>query len=230
MRPLRHGYTNDTRSDGVEVVKRYEGPDCEARCQRERAMLAGLRGLLPVPRLLPYVGGEVLLRMEFLGGVPGQDLIEDGHAAAVLRACGQVLRQIHGVDLAQVLAHGSYLPDAVLVHGDFGPNNLLLDRSTFSVTAVLDWEWARPGRPVEDLAWCEWIVRMHHPAHVAALAELFGAYGHRPPWRQRHDAMLAQCQALIALCQRWTPSSAHLWRQRWQTTAAWTEQPHDNTD
>jgi hypothetical protein len=23
---------------------------------------------------------------------------------------------------------------------------------------VLDWEWAHRGEPVEDLAWCEWIV------------------------------------------------------------------------
>jgi aminoglycoside phosphotransferase (APT) family kinase protein len=30
--------------------------------------------------------------------------------------------------------------DAVLVHGDFGPNNALFDPVTFQATAVVDWE------------------------------------------------------------------------------------------
>jgi aminoglycoside phosphotransferase (APT) family kinase protein len=36
---------------------------------------------------------------------------------------------------------------------------------------VVDWEFAHLGDPVEDLAWCEWIVRMHHPEHVDAPGE-----------------------------------------------------------
>ena len=52
----------------------------------------------------------------------------------------------------------------VLVHGDYGPQNVLLDPATQEITAVLDWEWAHAGHPVEDIAWCEWIVRMHQPA------------------------------------------------------------------
>lgn len=31
MRPLRHGYTYDTRGDGTTVVKRYRGPDADIR-------------------------------------------------------------------------------------------------------------------------------------------------------------------------------------------------------
>ena len=71
---------------------------------------------------------------------------------------------------------------AVLVHGDYGPNNVLLDPVGHQVTAIVDWEWAHAGDPVEDLAWCEWIVRMHHPEHIAAIDALFDAYGFRPAW------------------------------------------------
>ena len=73
----------------------------------------------------------------------------------------------------------------VLVHGDYGPNNVLLDPAARAVTAVLDWEWAHQGEPVEDLAWCEWIVRMHHPQHALAVDGLFGAYGSAPAWVER---------------------------------------------
>lgn len=56
------------------------------------------------------------------------------------------------------------------------PTNADLDSDASAVTAVLDWEWAHPD-PVEDLAWCEWIVRMHHAPHVREDAVL--------TWQQR---------------------------------------------
>jgi len=92
-------------------------------------------------------------------------------------------------------------------------------------TAVLDWEWAHAGDPVEDLAWCEWIIRMHHGAHVGALGSFFGAYGQRPAWAARQQAMVAQCRNLLALSQRREPSgtSVHLWAQRLRATESWAE-------
>ncbi|HEX6686951.1 MAG TPA: phosphotransferase [Candidatus Limnocylindrales bacterium] len=215
MRRLSHGYTNDTRGDGAAVVKRYQGPDWAARRMREHAVLDRLSGRLPVPTVLG--GDEDSLRMGFVAGVHGQDLIEAGHAVPVLRACGRMLRRIHGIDPE---------PGPALVHGDYGPNNVLLDPATFEVTAVLDWEWAHAGNPVRDLAWCEWIVRMHHHEHVDALDALdgfFDGYGDRPAWALRHEAMLAQCRSLLGLCQRWTTEAADLWRHRLDITAAWTE-------
>jgi aminoglycoside phosphotransferase (APT) family kinase protein len=41
--------------------------------------------------------------------------------------------------------------DPVLVHGDAGPGNFLFDDS--GITAIIDWELAHAGDPVEDLAW-----------------------------------------------------------------------------
>jgi aminoglycoside phosphotransferase (APT) family kinase protein len=127
---------------------------------------------------------------------------------------------------APALAH---IPAAshsvVFVHGDYGPNNLLLDRDARAVTAVVDWEWAHAGDPVEELAWCEWIVRMHHPRHAAALAELFDAYGWEPAWSARQQAMLTQCRSMLSLCERWEPGGpgSRQWRHRLATTQSWTE-------
>jgi aminoglycoside phosphotransferase len=222
MQPLRHSYTNDTRGDGRVVVKRYEGPDAVARRDRERLMLVRLAGLLPVPALLDVdVSGE--LRMEFVVGVHGQELIEAGTAGPVLRACGQMLRRIHDLDLAEVLPGQPHPAGAVLVHGDYGPNNVLLDSTTFAVTAVLDWEWAHPGDAVEDLAWAEWIVRMHHSSCVPALDEFFDAYRQRPSWQQRQAAMVAQCQRLLDVCHRWNSAAVRVWQDRLEVTSAWVE-------
>jgi hypothetical protein len=49
-------------------------------------------------------------------------------------------------------ANGPSRPvDPVLVHGDAGPGNFLFDDS--GITAIIDWELAHAGDPVEDLAW-----------------------------------------------------------------------------
>jgi aminoglycoside phosphotransferase (APT) family kinase protein len=112
-----------------------------------------------------------------------------------------------------------------LVHGDYGPNNVLLDAAARAVTAVLDWEWVRVGDPVEDLAWCEWIMRMHHPEHRTALDELFGACGSAPAWSERQQAMAGQCRAMADLYEHWQPGGerARQWERRLSVTQSWTE-------
>ncbi|GAA5023046.1 phosphotransferase family protein [Actinopolymorpha pittospori] len=229
MQSLRHGYTNDTRGDGSVVVKRYEGPDQVVRHRTEQAMLTHLSHHLPVPRLVRTT--DAALHMEHVAGVHGQELIDAGQATRVLRSCGEMLRRIQSVAVptpfpeGSVLLEGSVPADAVLVHGDYGPNNMLFDPDTFDVTAVLDWEWAHAGDIVEDLAWCEWIVRTHHSPDVAALDELFAAYGHRPSWTERQDAMLAKCRAMLALVERGDQARAGVrrWQQRIAVTLSWTE-------
>jgi tRNA A-37 threonylcarbamoyl transferase component Bud32 len=206
MDALRHGYTNDTRGDGTVVVKRYQGPASGRRRERERAALVALRGRLPVPEVLG-VDGEALV-MSFLPGVHGQDLIEQGYAGPVLRSCGTMLRSVHA---------------SALVHGDYGPNNMLFDPETFEVTGILDWEWAHPGAAVEDLAWCEWIVRMHHSRHIDALAGFFDGYGDRPLWTRRRATMLDRCVELRELCREWdAPAAVREWQRRYEVTAGWT--------
>lgn len=223
MRPLKHGYTNRTVGDGSVVEKTYEGPDAGIRRVREYALLTRLQGNLPVP---PVRGvDEGVLTLGFMAGAPGQELVEAGHAAQVLEACGVILRRIHET-APSVLGAGAHDAGKVLVHGDFGPNNLLLDPVSFKVTAVVDWEFAHLGDAVEDLAWCEWIVRMHHAEHHHALDHFFNAYGGAvPAWPVRQATMLARCAELEQFCHRGDPNGPGVrqWQERTATTAGWQE-------
>jgi aminoglycoside phosphotransferase len=223
MRRLKHGYTNHTVGDGVVVEKTYEGPDAELRLDREHTLLTRLQGMLPVPPV--HAAGAGTLTLGFVMGVQGQELLDAGHAGAVLETCGRVLRRIHGI-APSVLGGGGHAAGKVLVHGDFGPNNVLLDPVTFEASAVVDWEFAHLGDPVEDLAWCEWIVRTHHPEHRQALNIFFDAYdGDVPTWPARRAAMLARCESLEQFCHRWEPNSSGVrqWRERGAATAGWHE-------
>jgi aminoglycoside phosphotransferase (APT) family kinase protein len=210
MRRLPHGYTNETLGDAATVVKRYTGPDAATRAAREYAALVALPGRVPVPPVLGHTPTTITLG--FVAGMHGQDLIAASQAEPVLRTCGAVLRDIHNADFN---------------HGDFGPQNMLLDPITFAATAVLDWEFSAHPRidPVPDLAWCEWIVRTHHPGSRGALAAFFTAYGTTPSWKRRHAAMLARCHQLLSLAHRRDPDgpTEELWRQRIATTARWRE-------
>jgi aminoglycoside phosphotransferase (APT) family kinase protein len=94
-------------------------------------------------------------------------------------------------------------------------------------TAVLDWEFSSPGptNPVVDLAWCEWIVRMHHPGETAAIPALYAVYGMSFSWRERQAAMVGRCEELIEFTHEWDsdgPGEA-LWREPFGVTAGWCE-------
>jgi aminoglycoside phosphotransferase (APT) family kinase protein len=224
---MPHSYTNHTTRQGPVVTKAYQGPDAPRRGQREAAVLRAVAGRLPVPPV--FAASDGTLSLGFMPGVHGQELIDAGLAYPVLRACGQMLRRVHAIDPAladvgRLVPGGEQFP-AVLVHGDYGPNNVLLDPAAHQVTAIVDWEWAHAGDPVEDLAWCEWIVRTHHPDHIAAIDALFDAYGFRPAWSARQQAMLAQCRSLLRLCERWQPdgNGARQWQHRLAVTESWVE-------
>jgi Phosphotransferase enzyme family len=173
---MRHGYTNDTRGDDAVVIKRHVGPGAAARRDRERSMLQRLQGVLPVPTIIdsaldlpPHLAPRLAphraldgasddgrsLRMSHLDGVHGQELIDDGRGRSVLRSRGVMLRQLQSIPVSLVLPEADHAAGAVLVHGDYGPNNMLFDPCTVVVTGLLDWEWAHAGGPIEDLAWCE---------------------------------------------------------------------------
>ncbi len=205
---VEHGYTNSTVGDGALVVKCYQGPDAGVRLRTEARFLRRLRGRLPVPRVHSVTDTSVSMR--FVPGAHGQDLLDDGRAAEVLAECGRTLARLHRLGI---------------VHGDYGPQNMLFDPVTFETAAILDWEWAHPGRPVEDLAWCEWIVRAHHPEHVPQLRHFFDAYAAAvPAWTERHACMLARCRDLLDFSARWEPGGEgeKLWRRRIDDTATWT--------
>ena len=165
-----------------------------------------------------------------------------GHASS--REGGHVEAELqHGPDHLAPLSIGSRHPDVgaariqeidvttvpglpgrgdVVVHGDFGPQNALVDGSQLS--ALLDWEFAHLGRPVEDLAWAEWIVRMHHPDHRGELPELFAAAQLEPGWTDRHAVMVDRCTDLMLRAEGADQGDdAALWRMRLVTTESWSE-------
>jgi hypothetical protein len=222
---MRHGYTNATSSDGQAVVKRYLGPDAAARQQNEVAALTALRDLVPVPPLLGQTEGEIALG--FVEGLPGQDLLEQA-PNEVLYAVGQLARRLAAVEVSRVLELGVTVPGTVVVHGDFGPQNMLFDDTTTEPSALLDWELAHIGDPVEDLAWAEWIVRTHHPHLLTSLPALFAGYGERPPWPRRHAVMLRKCRWALDFGRRWPGAGTgvvELWQRRLAATTSFTEVP-----
>ena len=210
------------------MVKRYLGPDAAARQQTEVAALTELTGLVPVPPLLGQTEGEITLGL--VAGQPGQDLLEIA-PERVLRSVGRLARRVAAVDISRLPGLPAARFGTVLVHGDFGPQNMLFgdgDGDGAEPTALLDWELAHIGGPVEDLAWAEWIVRTHHAHLLAALPALFAGYGGRPPWPQRHAAMLEMCRWALDFGRRWPGAGTgvvQLWERRLAATAAYDEVP-----
>jgi hypothetical protein len=219
---LPHGYTNATHREGGWVVKHYLGPDAKERRTREVAALRGVAGIVPVPTVFEVRPDAIVLGL--VSGTPGQELLVRA-PAQVLEAVGRLARTLQRVPPTVVAGLGPVAAGQVLVHGDFGPQNLLIDPDALVITALLDWEFVRIGSPLDDLAWAEWIVRTHHPDLVTALPSLFSGYGSTPAWPDRHAAMLRGCRRLLAFATRGAgPNSAaaQLWEERLRATTAYT--------
>lgn len=207
---LAHGYTNESWADGERVVKRYIGADAGSRIRIELDAIAVVADRVPVPRVLDVDPGTATAVFSRIHGRHGQELIDEGRGGRVLAAAGRALRDLHRA------------PAPGLVHGDYGPQNLLHDPDTLEVTGVLDWEFAHDGDPIEDLAWAEWIVRMHHPCAVSELPNLFDAYGAQPAWDERQAAMTVNCRRLLLRADGLGDADeAALWARRAAVTAGW---------
>ncbi len=138
-----------------------------------------------------------------------------------MSALGLLLRRLQ--EIAPTFYH-EFHGDGVLVHRDFGPNNVLLSEHDDSIALLADWEWSSVGSPIDDLAWAEFIVRMHHPDHLDCLPALFDAYGQRPAWSDRQAAMSRRTAAMEAWVTSWEGAqSAASWRYRATCIAGWRE-------
>jgi tRNA A-37 threonylcarbamoyl transferase component Bud32 len=219
---LPHGYTNKTRLIRAGVEKTYEGLDSSTRAAREFFCLTGLQGRYPVPHILEFDAAVPMLVTSEVPGRHGQELIEEGRAAQVLRLIGSQLSDLQSLDPFTV--PGLSGPGEVIVHGDFGPQNIMFTIEPIGVGAVLDWELAHVGSAVEDLSWAEWIIRTHHPNAIEFLPELFEGSGLWPSWSDRQAAMVDRCQDYIAFCEesRFDTTTAE-WRRRLRSTESWGE-------
>jgi aminoglycoside phosphotransferase (APT) family kinase protein len=90
--------------------------------------------------------------------------------------------------------------NTVLCHGDVGPGNFLHDGAR--VTALLDWEFAHLGDPMDDLGWLAF--RGHHlQADIGSLTEQLARWSARTRWPVS-AARVAYYRAFVML--RWLVS------------------------
>ncbi len=161
-----------------------------------------------------------MLILRKASGTHGQEMIDAGRAPQVLRLLGALLVSLQEVSPSAVPGLEGIGP--VLVHGDFGPQNVLIEHDRINV--LMDWEFAHIGEAVEDLAWAEWIVRAHHRDAIDALPELLDASCLGIEWSARHRAMVSRCEELLRIAE--AARSAELvdvWRRRLRATERWNE-------
>jgi hypothetical protein len=215
---LPHAYTNVATVLGDRVTKTYRAPDAVRRQQREELAIRSVTGLLPVATILDSQPGVLVL-----GKVPGrhgQDLIDGGEGDAVMFGLGRLLREVQAIS---PVFFGEFRGAGVLVHQDFGPNNVLLAEHDDSIALLADWEWSTVGSAITDLAWAEFIVRMRHPDHQECVPALFDGYGERPPWSARQAAMTDRASALEAWVRSWKGAEAAAGWEHRAHIAQWQE-------
>lgn len=160
------------------VTDHIEGETLARRIQRDEIFAQARPGLAAA-------FGEILAKIH---GAPidGLPPLRVGGIAPALAAICEALdadptpRPVFELALAWAARHAPAEPSALaLVHGDFRLGNLIIGPD--GVRAVLDWELAHLGDPMEDLAWISlppWrFGRMDHPvAGLGRRAEMFAAY------------------------------------------------------
>lgn len=148
-----HGLLVTSLVDGVPLCDALRGADADRQARLGCSIGRILGRLSGIALLGPGGFRDERLR---LGGYPD-------HAESLVTwlehyARGTALGELGAVALAtlgSLAARGDDLlaasHRACLVHGDLRPANVLVDPDTDEVTALVDWEFAHGGHPVEDL-------------------------------------------------------------------------------
>ena len=204
---------------GDVVEKRYVGVRRFDNARRELTCLTGLADVLPLPEVVDADPDEPRLVVRWIDGEHGQDLLNSGDAAALLRVIGETLRLVQSLPTSLVDLEGD---GSVISHCDFGAQNMLFRDGR--VAAIIDWESAYLGERVDDLAFAECVVRMHHADRVDYLDALFEGAGFRPPWEERQTVMLRKVEQVRQMCiaDGWA-DAAEWWAQRAAIVERWTE-------
>ncbi len=113
----------------------------------------------------------------------------------------------------------------VVVHGDFAPVNVIVGPDG-EILALVDFEHARLGSPMADVAWWGWVVRHHHPdAWRAAWPTLRAAAG-VPPGEAadaeiRAVMLVRLLESVAAAIETADPERRRAWAHRLDEAAAW---------
>lgn len=196
---LPFGFSNTTRREEATVVKEYEGRSASLRWATEVAALSDVADLVPVPRVVESTEDPPVVRLEFVEAEPASACL----TGDALYRMGALLRDFQAAYRDRT--------GRTRVHGDFGPNNILL-RPDGTIAAVIDWEWSRFGDALTDAAWMEWVLRFHYPG--ADPAAFYTGYGRRPRWPERHRSMV---EAVTWRTQRWITNRS-TWDERLAAT------------
>jgi len=107
-------------------------------------------------------------------------------------------------------------------HGDFAPVNVILDAAG-EIVALLDFEHARIGPALLDVAWWGWVVRHHHPeAWSAAWTTFLTAAGVQPgPVIDREIRSLQVIRLLEAVAAADDAATRSTWLGRLSEAVAW---------
>lgn len=123
--------------------------------------------------------------------------------------------------------------EPVLAHGDYGPQNVLVDERG-EVSGVLDWEDARIADPALDLAWWLWLVRFHMPRAFRvgwpALLDGYGADRSDPHFRRRLMVLLALRLLEATRTFGTTEQSTAEWVARLTRTLRWASGPRQGQE
>jgi aminoglycoside phosphotransferase (APT) family kinase protein len=126
------------------------GDRVQARAGRQLGMVLGRLAQMPMPRAGQFAAAS--LRIEPWNSGSGLEAwLGQLRAESALASWPQA--EYSG--LLEVAAAAQDLLDEVdracLVHSDFNPKNLLVDRDSGALTGLLDWEYAHAGAPMTDL-------------------------------------------------------------------------------
>jgi aminoglycoside phosphotransferase (APT) family kinase protein len=143
-----------------------EHPQHQAVLTERAAGIAEFRHLSD-PAMKQAIATEFMQTLASLHRVPVDGVVLDGgsfgpriadHVRAELRIWRAMYDETGSADPVIDLAFGwldANMPDpdgaVVLAHGDAGPGNFLFEHG--HLTALIDWELAHLGDPMEDLAW-----------------------------------------------------------------------------
>lgn len=111
---------------------------------------------------------------------------------------------------------------AVLAHGDFAPANVLVRDG--SITALVDYEFARRADPLFDAAWWGWMVRYHHEERwLPAWRRFLAVAGiEATPAQERRIGLLQVVRCLELAGGAGNERLRRTWTTRLETTLGWT--------
>ena len=151
---------------GWLVVERLEGESIPRRILRDPEWAIAREALTAqCARALAAIHA---IDPDAIDGLPPRDPLED--PLAVLDGLGEV-RPVIELGVRWLERNRSATTTRTTVHGDFRMGNLLVGAE--GLRAILDWELAHAGDPVEDLGWlCARAWRFGGAGHVGGVGDL----------------------------------------------------------